>query len=91
MDCARITCFDDWFLALKEVACSNKDTHHWVYPNATFICWEIWKSRCRYSFNNICLSSKEMIIKATKAKLVYGPHKFLNKKKGNGFQTDFIF
>ncbi|KAM1120691.1 hypothetical protein ACFX19_002501 [Malus domestica] len=66
VDRSSITTFDEWFLALQRVVDTNADSLSWVYTTVSFICWEIWKARCSYTFNGSVPSSVYAAEKASR-------------------------
>lgn len=65
-DILSITTFDEWFIALKSAAGHNSDNQSWVYTTTSFICWEIWKTRCNYNFNRLDPSPEITTVKASR-------------------------
>ncbi|KAM2938135.1 hypothetical protein FF1_037968 [Malus domestica] len=45
----------------------NSNSHSWVYTVASFICWEIWKSRCNCIFHGSVPSPEYTAEKASRA------------------------
>ncbi|KAM2701713.1 hypothetical protein EV2_003520 [Malus domestica] len=45
----------------------NTDSQSWVYTAASFICWEIWKSRCNCIFHGSVPSPEFTAEKASRA------------------------
>ncbi|KAM2248449.1 hypothetical protein ACFX1S_003458 [Malus domestica] len=67
LDRASITTFDEWWSALKRTMGVNTDSQSWVYIAASFICWEIWKSRCNCIFHGSVPSPEFTAEKASRA------------------------
>ncbi|KAM2126642.1 hypothetical protein ACFX1R_006637 [Malus domestica] len=67
LDRSSITTFDEWWSALKRTVAVNTDSQSWVYTVASFICWEIWKSRCNCIFHGSVPSPEYTAEKASQA------------------------
>ncbi|KAM1146029.1 hypothetical protein PS2_037744 [Malus domestica] len=67
LDRSSITSFDAWWSALKRTVGVNSNSHSWVYTVASFICWEIWKSRCNCIFHGSIPSPEYTAEKASRA------------------------
>ncbi|RXH87514.1 hypothetical protein DVH24_034414 [Malus domestica] len=76
LDRASITTFDEWWSALKRTVGVNTDSQSWVYTAASFICWEIWKSRCNCIFHGSVPSPEFTAEKASRAAAEGFPYSF---------------
>ena len=61
VDGSVIPSWTSWLQTILSSSTSNFADQGWVHSNVAFTCWFIWKARCQFVFNQVCVNPSNVV------------------------------